>query len=241
MVILASSLPAALFAGLFVCLFSQATAAGPDLTDAESLWLKAGWPVIAFARQQQLPVDIVVQPQPTPGLAPLAMGFVDGRCKLVLSMRGNPEADKSLQQLPEALVPAVIEATVAHEIGHCWRYVRGVWHTLPSGFVDGSLRDADKALAGDEELARLLREMHETRREEGYADLVGLAWTLKHHPAQYAQVHAWLTKLRDDQPMPGAHHDTRAWIRLAADGAALGAASSTADSPFEQVLPLWQG
>jgi len=38
-----------------------------------------------------LPLDIVVQPQPTPGKAPLALAFVDGRCKLVLSMRENPK------------------------------------------------------------------------------------------------------------------------------------------------------
>ncbi|HZE90908.1 MAG TPA: hypothetical protein VE029_04235 [Rhizobacter sp.] len=219
------------------CLLSRAVCCGPALTEAETRWLDAGWPVIAYAKQQKLPLDIVVQPQPTRGNAPIAMGFVGGRCKLVLSMRGNPAADASLADVPEALQQAVIEATVAHEIGHCWRYVQGAWHTVPSGFVDAVALNDDKNFADDEDLARQVRDMRETRREEGFADLVGLAWTQTHHPSQYAPVYAWLAHLRNEQPVAGGHHDTGAWVRLAADGAAFG----TADTPpFDQALPLWQ-
>jgi len=78
--------------------------------------------------------------------------------------------------------------------------------------------------------------MRETRREEGFADLVGLAWTLAQHPQQYAQVHAWFEKVRDDQPVPGSHHDTRAWVRLARDRSIFEAGAT----PFEQVLGVWQ-
>ena len=70
-----------------------------ELTDTENRWLKGAWPVIAFAREAKLPLDIVVQPQPTPGAAPLALAFVDGRCKLVLSMRGNPAARSTLEYI----------------------------------------------------------------------------------------------------------------------------------------------
>jgi hypothetical protein len=62
-----------------------------DLTAIERTWLEAAAPVLSYARAQRLPLDIIVQPQPTPGETPLGMAFVDGRCKLVLSMRGNPE------------------------------------------------------------------------------------------------------------------------------------------------------
>lgn len=65
-----------------------------ELTPTEMKWLSGAWPVIAFARSEQLPLDIVVQPQASPGAAPLALAFVDGRCKLVLSMRGNVEAPR---------------------------------------------------------------------------------------------------------------------------------------------------
>lgn len=204
-----------------------------DLTETEMRWLKHGWPVVTYAKQQQLPLDISVQPQARPGDAPLAMGFVDGRCKLVLAMRGNPDADATLAQIEPALLPAAVEAMFAHELGHCWRYVHGAWHTLPAGFVDTGDDDAH----GDPELVRLRRDMRETRREEGFADLVGLAWTLSNHPARYGEVHAWMEKVRDDQPVSGAHHDTRAWLRLARDPAALGSAGTT---PFERVLVLWR-
>ena len=41
---------------------------------------------------------------------------------------------------------------------------------------------------------------------------------------------------RDDHPVPGPHHDTRAWLRLAGDPARFAAA----DTPFERVHALWR-
>ena len=207
-----------------------------DLTDTEMRWLKAGWPVVNFAKERQLPLDIVVQPQAKPGDAPLAMGFDNDRCKLVLAMRGNPEAETTLAQIPPGLLEPVVQAMVAHELGHCWRYVHGAWHTVPAGFVD---RIDETAPIADREIARLRHEMRETRREEGFADLVGLAWTLEHHPAQYEQVHAWFAQVRDDQPVAGAHHDTRAWLRLARERNAFPTPREDAD-PFNRVWALWQ-
>src|SRR5258706_4924496 len=93
-------------------------AGASDLTATEMRWLKAGWPVVAFAKEQKLPLDIVAQPQAKAGDAPLAMAFVDGRCKLVLAMRGNPEAEQTLAQIDAPLLGPVVEATMAHELGH---------------------------------------------------------------------------------------------------------------------------
>ena len=123
-------------------------------------WLKAGWPVVNFAKERQLPLDIVVQPQAKPGDAPLAMGFEHDRCKLVLSMRGNPEAESTLAQIPSGLLEPVVQAMVAHELGHCWRYVHGAWHTVPAGFVD---RIDETAPIADREIARLRHEMRPDR------------------------------------------------------------------------------
>jgi len=220
-----------LFFALVLGVAALPVRADTELTATELRWLKAGWPAVAYAQAQQLPLDIARQPQSKPGDAPLAMGFVDGRCKLVLAMRGNPEAEATLARIDPALLPAVVEAMMAHEIGHCWRYVHGAWHTLPAGFVDIT-EDSD----ADSERVALRRDMRETRREEGFADLVGLAWTLARHPQLYAQVQAWFEKVRDDQPVPGSHHDTRAWVRLARDRSVFGAGAT----PFEQALPVWQ-
>ena len=213
----------------FVLVALQARA-GPELTPTETRWLELGKPVLGYALKQRLPLDVVVQPTARPGEPPLRLGFVDGRCKLVLSMRGNPEAETTLEAIEPELLGAVVEAMTAHELGHCWRYVHGAWHSLPAGFA------AEVRETGDSRGTRLRREMRETRREEGYADLVGLAWTARQHPAQYARIHAWLTRLREHEPVAGSHHDTRAWVRLAGRPEAF----ADAATPFEQAHALWQ-
>ncbi len=161
----------------------------------------------------------------------MGMAFIEGRCVLVLSMRGNPEAQATLDRMPPGLQGPVVEAIAAHELGHCWRHLRQTWGTLPSGLVE--LSGFSQVTA---EQAVLLKDMWRTRREEGFADLVGLAWTLLHHPQHYAAVHAWHVRERAEQPVDTGPHDTRVWIRLAQDTAAFGHTGSV----FERVAALWQ-
>ena len=191
------------------------------LSPLETRWLKAGAPVIAYARAQGLPLDIVVQPQDAPGAVPLALGFEGGRCKLVLSMRGNAQAEAVLQSVPAARHSLMIEAMTAHEIGHCQRYAQGDWHALPMGFVER---------AGKPQAQQML----DTRREEGYADLVALAWVHARHGEEYQDVLAWMTAVRGNAT--GGSHDTQAWLALAGEGAVFDAGSS----PFEQAGLLWR-
>ncbi|WP_166101469.1 hypothetical protein [Duganella aceris] len=197
-------------------------ASAAQLTDVETRWLTAGAAVLGYAKQElKLPIDITVQPQARPTDVPLALGYQDGRCKLVLSMRGNPNAEDILADVPAAQRPLMIEAMVAHEIGHCWRYVQGVWHVVPSGFEQGAQGDA----------AALL----ETQREEGYADLVALAWTQQRHPEQYAAVAGWMRQVRQPSPAAGSH-STLAWLQLAPTGAAFPPGLPL----FEQAANLWR-
>jgi hypothetical protein len=193
------------------------TAQSADLTPLETRWLQGIWPVANHARQAlELPLDLVVQPQDTPGHAPLSLGFVDGRCKLVLSMRGNPQAQRQLDGIDPALLSATLELMAAHELGHCRRYLDGAWHGVPAGFSPARAPDG---LAPDLQQAWLA--MRSTRREEGYGDLVGLAWTRERHPALYARLHTWLLAERSAELIPGSHHDTLDWLALAKDPAAL--------------------
>lgn len=182
-----------------------------NLTELEQRWLQGAWPVVTWARAEKLPLDIVVQPQPSPEAAPLTMAFVDGRCKLVLSMRGNDEAQATLARTPAPLREAAIELMAAHEIGHCRRHLDGAWLGTPAGFV------AHEPQGLPETLRNAWAQMQATRREEAYADLVGLAWTRRHHAQDYAQLHAWLVAERSRDHVPGDHHDTLAWIAGAAD------------------------
>jgi hypothetical protein len=199
-----------------------------DLTPTEMQWLRGAWPVITFARNEKLPLDIVVQPQASPGAAPLALAFVDGRCKLVLSMRGNAEAQSTLARIEPDLLDATLELMVAHELGHCRRYLDGAWYGLPAGF---------NATVPDElspDLRTAYVAMKAARREEGYGDLVGLAWAQQQHPQQYARLHTWLATERSRDLLPGSHHDTLAWVLLAQDGGTLAGTSI-----FTAAARLW--
>ena len=203
----------------------------PQLTPQEIRWLHAAAPVLNYAKQIALPVDIVVQPQANPGAVPLAMGFAKGRCKLVLSMRGNPDAEQVLAGVPAADQPRLIEAMAAHELAHCWRYAQGEWHALPAGFVE-----VNRESAHDPGLLAASKAMRETRREEGFADLAALAWIQRSHPADYARVHDWLRRVRDTVAIPDSGHDTRVWVSLAEDGAQF----DPGPTPFEAAQTLWQ-
>jgi hypothetical protein len=200
---------------------SASPAAG--LTETETRWLQGIWPVVAFAREEKLPLDIVVQPQPTPGAAPLGLAFVDGRCKLVLSMRGNSEAQATLERIAPGLIDAALELMAAHELGHCRRYLDGAWYALPSGFVATAGRAAFDESGRWPDAASSA--MQAARREEGFGDLVGLAWTQQRHPDLYASLYAWLLEERTKDRAAGSPHDTLAWLQLARDGATLADAS----------------
>jgi len=200
-----------------------------DLTDLETRWLRGAWPVLEFAKAADLPFDIVVQPQPAAGKAPLALAFVDGRCKLVLSMRGNPEAQATLDRLEPELQAAALELMAAHELGHCRRYLDGAWMGVPGGFAPSE----PTGLAAP--LREAYRAMQAQRREEGYADLVGLAWVRRQHPHLYPRLHAWLEAERDRERVEGSQHDTLAWVRLASD-----AAAPIGESIFASAQALWE-
>jgi hypothetical protein len=204
--------------------------AAERLTETEARWIGAGMPVVRYARLLHLPVDIVVQPSDEPDASPIAMGIKDGRCKLVLSMRGNPGATALLASVPPDLFSAVAEAVFAHEVGHCWRYVQGEWNALPAGFAEMADDPSD-----DSKLVSLKRKMRETRREEGYADLVGLAWTRQAHRQHYAAVRSWLERFRMDAAA-GEHHDTGVWLRLVHEPSAFG----SDDMIFRQAQVLWE-
>lgn len=211
-------------------LFPFAAHAAADLTELEVRWLKAAAPVLTYSKNLNLPIDIIVQPKARPGDVPLAMGFAKGRCKLVLSMRGNPDAEKVLKDVPESGRALLIEAMAAHEVGHCWRYAQGEWRQLPAGFTE-----VGEEFAADKSLLEESKSIRENRREEGYADLVALAWINRHHPEQYADVYSWFESVRGEKPEVRTAHDTWAWIRLARDASVF---ESTA-TPFEDVGAAW--
>jgi hypothetical protein len=220
-----------MFKSLFsVALLAGATAQAAELTTLEERWLQAASPVLVYSQRLKLPIDIIVQPQARASDVPLAMGYDRGRCKLVLSLRGNPQAEAVFAGIAEDSQGELIEAMAAHEIAHCWRHAQGAWNALPAGFTE-----VGEETASDGSLLAVSRALRTSRREEAYADLAALAWTRHNNPQAYPRVHAWLAKVRAGQT-PRGGHDTRTWVALARDGGRFGAAAA----PFEDAAPLWR-
>jgi len=220
-----------LAAAAFAVPLFAASAHSAELTALEQRWLQAAEPVLAYSRKLGLPIDIVVQPQPRAHDVPLAMGYDQGRCKLVMTLRNNPQAESVLDGVPDAQRGELIEAMTAHEVAHCWRHVHGAWNALPAGFVEvGEERAASSALLAAS------KAMRETRREEAYADLAALAWTRQRNPEAYGRVHAWFEAVRRAQPVARSGHDTRLWVELARDASRL----ADTGAPFDDAAPLWR-
>jgi hypothetical protein len=133
--------------------------------------------------------------------------------------------------VPEAERTVLIEAMAAHEVGHCWRYAQGSWHALPTGFTE-----VDQPATSDANQAQQLDELRDTRREEGYADMVALAWIKRFHPDNYDQVYVWLATVRSEHTVAGGGHDTRAWVRLAKDSSVFGHNAT----PFDDAGAAWR-
>ena len=212
-------------------------ASAAELTDMETRWLTAGSAMLKYAKKElKLPIDIIVQPTGKPTDVPLALGFQDGRCKLVLTMRDRTNVEDVLSSVPAEQRPLMIEAMFAHEVGHCWRYVQGQWHEMPAGFEEHD--HAGHAAPDQAQAQAQAQELEQTRREEGFADLAALAWIQQRRPEQYAAVAAWMRQVRQPSsasPAVGSH-TTMAWLQLAPTGDAF-----AAELPlFEQASSLWQ-
>ena len=208
-------------------------ASAAELTDMETRWLTAGSAMLKYAKKElKLPIDIIVQPTGKPTDVPLALGFQDGRCKLVLTMRNRTNVEDVLATVPAEQRALMIEAMFAHEVGHCWRYVQGQWHEMPAGFEEHDHAD-DTAHSRAQ-----AQELEQTRREEGFADLAALAWIQQRHPEQYGAVAAWMRQVRQPSssgPVAGSH-TTMEWLQLAPTGDAFAAGLPL----FEQASDLWQ-
>ncbi len=213
------------------CLVALCCAGGQaaGLTAAESRWLQAAWPVLGHAQRLGLPLDVVVQPQAAAGLPPIAMAWVGGRCKMVFSLRGNPEADATIERIEPDLLDLALELMAAHELAHCWRHVSGHWRQLPAGTALQAPASMDAALR------QAYEDMQATRLEEGLADLVGLAWIRQRHALHYSRLHAWLVAERLLDHRPGSHHDTLRWVHLAQRGERL-----DGESIFSAAMALWR-
>jgi hypothetical protein len=80
-------------------LLASSLASAAELTEMEVRWLKAGSAVLATPAGTQAAARHHRATQARANDVPLALGYDNGRCKLVLSMRGNPNAEDILNNV----------------------------------------------------------------------------------------------------------------------------------------------
>lgn len=114
------------------------------------------------------------------GDTPLALGYEDGTCTLVVQVRDNA-LYKALVLARDGRPKEVkLRAILAHEMGHCFRHY---FDNAPAGNADAPAVSARAHL----------RERHES---EVQADRFALAWTAIYRPEEYDDVLAYLRTLR---------------------------------------------
>lgn len=213
---MSSTLSRAAVASLSLCglLICPSALADSRLTALEREWLAASGPALSHALSLGLPIRISVQPTSGAGFSPLSMGFADGVCRFVVSLRENPAAEASLLGAPPESRALLIGAMAFHEIAHCWRDVKGLWGSSPSG-----------PLLGDQ--AQL--------SEEAFADLAALAWVWTERPAHAPQVQAWIEAVRSEGSLSMERHRTLPWVVLARSNFA----GFSGASPMELAGAAW--
>jgi hypothetical protein len=211
-----------------------ALAAGESsLTVQETYWLQSALPVLTYAKEMGLPISITVQPQAAPEATPVALGMANGVCKLIFSMRGNEIVGTLLEGVPTGEQGFMIEAIIAHEIGHCWRHIRSKWNSVPDGYKEPAEKKGIRAdLLVDIKAARV------QQREEGYADLVALFWIKKNHPSAFAEVYEWLLNKREKTAAQSIYNtnNTTEFLKSVRGMMTI----DTNETPFDRAQVVWE-
>lgn len=212
----------AAFLAVSVVGFVHAAINQTDFTALESKWIKNIDPVVRYGLEQKLKITVAVNVNVKNGISPIG---IDTSCKFILNFRDNKAALDLEDSIPDEIYKPVSEAIAAHELAHCWRSINGLYGVLPPGIMDTASLDDEK-----------VKKIRLERREEGFADLVGLAWVQSRYSAQtYAEVLEWFKEFRSDPDYSGDSHDTRVWLELAGD------MKIDKNTPiFEQVMPRWR-
>jgi hypothetical protein len=110
------------------------------------------------------------------GDSPVAMGYEDGTCTLVVRVRGNSLYQRLILARDGRPRDLKLRAILAHEMGHCFRHF----------FASGA-----RAAPGS-------ADRRQRRDSEDQADLFALAWAAIYNPAEYDEVRAYLIEVRSD-------------------------------------------
>lgn len=174
---------------------------------SEQQWIAAARHAVAFGKAHGL--DIVMEVEQGNGLSghtPVGVWNENGRCTLVVSVRGNPTARRLEAMIDPPLLELFLQGAAMHEVGHCYRRLNGYPHNeklLPVVAWIGPVRDWF---------------MRRIRTEEAFADMTEIAWLARYHPERFDAMVEQIQRVRRRFLEP--KHDTLAWLEGARrDGA----------------------
>jgi hypothetical protein len=218
-----------LFAVLLAVLLARPVQAQTPPATAPD-WEQVAAEMIQRPEFEALPLQIRPPRGQSLGGSPIEMQFQAGQCLLNLRTRGNPAAERLLAQaLPEDRT-LWMQAVLAHEIAHCWRWQQG---NDPGLQQLATLMGTASADAG---AARQVQ--RQLGLEESFADVAALAWVATVAPQRFDAVLKAFQRLRGDLRLSSGPHDTRAALaRVQREGFALGRPVFLAASELLQQAP----
>lgn len=166
---------------------------------SEERWIEAARTAVAFGQQQGLPITLRVEEgDDLPGHTPVGIQSEHGQCFLVVSVRGNPTAERLASLVEPELVDLFLAGAAMHEVGHCYRRLQGYPHNeklLPFAEKIGFVRDWFN---------------RRVRTEEAFADMTESVWLARYHPDRYDAMMRAIQEIRESFLEP--KHDTLAWL-----------------------------
>lgn len=168
----------------------------------EAQWIAAAEKAVHFGRGQGLPIELEIQSGAgLSGHTPIGLWTENGRCFLIVSARDNPTADRVSGMVARELQDLFLEGAAVHELGHCYRRLRGYPHNEKLLPIVAWIKPVRAWFA-----RRILT-------EEAYADMTEVAWLARYHPARFTAVMQEIVKVRTRFREP--KHDTLPWLAIA--------------------------
>lgn len=127
---------------------------------------------------------------------PVAMGYEDGTCTLVVRVRGNSLYQRLILARDGHPRDLKLRAILAHEMGHCFRHFFARGARAAPGSAD---RVAERAAEpAPDRTPDAAADRRQRRDSEDQADLFALAWAAIYNPGEADEVRAYLIEVRKD-------------------------------------------
>lgn len=197
------TLPSSLLLRLFLLLavLLAVLLAAPVQAQTAPSWEQVATEMVQRPEFAALPLQIQVQRERPGRGSPAEMQLQSGQCILHLRTRDNPLADILLTQAAPEDRTLWLQAVIAHEFAHCWRWQGD----------DPAMQQLVALMGTAGTDARAARQVQrQLGREESFADVAALAWVAQAAPQRLGAILTAFQRLRGNTRLSTGPHDTRA-------------------------------